>query len=106
MHGLKGVVAQLNESTLTKEALIMISIKGLKYGTPEALDLIKQASISFGQHKKRYKKVPAVQEKETSTQTLVSGTQTGILHVEPSPKLIQTNVWIPSLHQTNILSQT
>ena len=63
MHGLKGVVAQLNESTLTKEvqsdvvnALIIISIKGLKYGTPEALDLIKQASISFGQHRKTIQK--------------------------------------------------
>ena len=99
MHGLKvmrgSAIKRINtnkRSTLKSDAvnaLIMISIKGPKYGTPEALDLIRQASISFGQHKKRYKQAPAVQEKETFTQTSVSGTQTEILHVEPSTKLIQ-----------------
>ena len=34
-------------------ALIMTSINGPKCGTPEALYLIKQASISFGERKKR-----------------------------------------------------
>ena len=64
-------------------ALIMTSINGPKCGTPGALYLIKQASISFGEQTKRCKKAPAVKEKETSTQTLVSRTQTEILHAEP-----------------------
>ena len=36
---------------------------------------------------KRYKKAPAVQEKETSTQTLVSGTQTEILHAKSESQI-------------------
>ena len=68
-------------------ALIMILIKGPKCGIAEALYLIKQASISFEEHKKRYKKAPAVQEKETSTQTWVLGTQTEILHAEPRSEI-------------------
>ena len=68
-------------------ALIMTSINGSICGTPEALYLIKQASISFGEQTKRCKKAPAVKEKETSTQTLVSRTQTEILHVEPESQI-------------------
>ena len=68
-------------------ALIMTSINRSICGTPEALYLIKQASISFGEQTKRCKKAPAVKEKETSTQTLVSRTQTEILHVEPESQI-------------------
>ena len=71
----------------TLNALIIISINSPKCGTPEALYLIKQASVSFGEHKKRYKKAPAIHEKETSSQTSVSGTQTEVLHVEPESQI-------------------
>ena len=36
---------------------------------------------------KRYKKAPAVQEKEAFTDYLVSGTQTEILHVKSEPQI-------------------
>ena len=82
---------EANKSSTLKSdahnALIMISINGPKCGTLEALYLIKQASVSFGEHKKLYKKAPAVKQKEAFTQTLVSRTQTEILHVEPESQI-------------------
>ena len=60
MHGLNGVVAQLNGSKLKRStlksdalhALIMVSVNCPKCWTPEASYLIKQTSISFGKDKK------------------------------------------------------
>ena len=69
------------------KALIMISTNDPKCETPEASYLIKQTSILFGEPKNDKKKTSAVQGKETSTQTSVSGTHTEILHAESESQI-------------------
>ena len=94
MHGLNRVVTQLdktNKSNTLKSdalnALIMVSMSGPKCGISKVSYLIRQTSMLFGKGKKRYKKEPDVQEKAAFTETLVSRTQTEILHVESESQI-------------------